>query len=237
MTLRYLGTLLVLPALAMGGVIATVSSLDGNCGTQSNAGEFTAAASMVCSGSVASGGANFTPNGSFADYVLQVAGSKETGVPSVQAAAEFDDWLMVNGGGASGFLLVRFNWDRTLMIVSPSRIQGFAADFLGDYFSGWDPPPAYVYVPFTAGVPVHVYGALHGFAGATDRFDTRGEFDSTLSVYLRVTSQMVADPIYGDPMYILGASLTAIPEPRVWMLVVTGLAAVRLGRGRRASCV
>lgn len=236
MTLRCCAALLFFPVFAMGGVIATASSLDGNCGSQSNAGEFTAVASIVCSGSLASGGASLTLGDPAAYYGLQVSGSKDTGVPSVQAVAKFDDLLMVNGGGASGFLLVRFDWQRTLTIVSPSRIQGVDGNFLGDYFYAGDPPPLYVYVPFTAGVPVHVFGTLHGFAGSNDRFDTRGEFDSTLTVYFRVTSQMVADPMNENPMYVAGASVTAIPEPRVWMLVVTGLAAVRLCRGRRASC-
>ena len=122
MTFRCFAVLVISPAFAMGGVIATASSLDPGCGAQTNIGEFTASASITCSGSSASSGVNRTLNDWAGDYWLGVSGRKETGVPSVQAVGEYDDWLMVNGGGASGFLLLRFDWQRTLTILSPSRI-------------------------------------------------------------------------------------------------------------------
>lgn len=232
---RYFAVLMFLTVQAMGGVIAEASSTDETCGPQSQGGEFAVAASIVCSGSFATAGAIFTPNNPAGDYALEVSGGKEAGAPSVSAVAGFDDWLMVNGAGASGYLRVSLSWAPPLTIVAPSRIQGGSVTFMGNNLASPFPTP-YFYFPFTAGVPVHIYGTLHGFAGTMDRLDTPGEFYSTLTVYLRVTSEIVADPIFENPMYVPGASVTAIPEPRVWMMVVIGLAVVRLGRGRRASC-
>jgi hypothetical protein len=238
--LRFVLVFSILPAYSLAGVIATASSLDYTCSPVVDAtNPVHASASLSCSGASAGAVADSTPYDPSGDYVLRVYGSKEHDVPRIESAARFDDWLLVTGTEQSGYLLVMIDWgwpELSQTMATPYRVQGLYRDFMGNLIPGdyaIAEQQRFNYVPFTAGVPAHIYGGLYGYAGARDIFRQNGDYESTMTVYIRITSEMVADPTFSNQVYIPGASYVTIPEPACWWLMCSGLLVITRFRGRR----
>ena len=228
---------LLIPCVALAGLIASATSLDPNCPPVSNdEGYLDASATVSCPGSFAQAGGVLLPSSTDPDLLLSASGSKLALIPSVYSMVTFDYDLLVVGTDQSGFLLFRFVYDHTPNIASPNRFQSSGVTFNGNSYG--PEQLFYAYLPFEPGVPTHIHGTLSPHAGAIDIFRQRGEVDASLSVRIDVTSQMVGNPLNENPMIIQGASFVALPEPGRGIFVGFGLlliALFRRGKSRPAT--
>ncbi len=165
------------------------------------------------------------------DIVLGIGGSKGAYQPPVTDCEYFDIWAIVTGTDQPGYLLLRTLYYHSENISSPTRIQGTGGSLMEEYF--FNVAPQFLYVPYEAGIPVNLYGYVRGMAGAYDALRQPGSFYADMTIFIRVTSQMVDNPIYDNPMYIPGATWAEVPEPVSVALVVAGLALMVVCRGRR----
>jgi hypothetical protein len=228
--MRYGFTLLalLLSPMALEATVITSVRYDGSScsANQTILGETTAGASFTCPGASASASANL--------FQLAVSGSKEADLPPVSSRASFDYDLLVTGTDQSGFLLIYPRFSHSMTVIAPSRIQFTNAQIGTLDLSSLIPGPEYLYIPYTAGVPVHLHAEVSGGAGLMDKTDTPGEYWASLDPVIRVTAQGTIDPSSGDPQYIDGASVVIVPEPSSGALVFTTLATIAFFFRRRS---
>lgn len=212
-------------------VITTVNSPGATCtGSQTSQGEFNATASLVCPGASGTASANL--------FDLSASASKISGVPPVLASASFDYLALVTGTDQPGFLLIYPNFSNTPRIDIPSRFQSSNGSLQGTLYDELN-HPLYLYVPYSPGIPVHLYASVSGIAGAFDivnpepLYVKQGSFSVSFAPVIRVAAQGTANPFTEDPQYISGASIALVPEPSAAILAALGLFTIAIGRRLR----
>ena len=226
---RLASLLLVLPSLACADVISTVTICNPvppiSCSDDvtTTTGEF--ASTVSVRNASASGQLFNAPADPF--LVLNASASKLLGDPPIDASASFDVLVLVTGTDQSGFLLFYPIFEHGINILFPSVIQTARASFVGEPFYDLGSNPTFIYVPYVAGVPVHLYGSVGAHVGSPDVPGfASGDAFGTFELRIRIASQRVDDPRHQDPMYISGASWTTVPEPGTRALLLAGLVAM-----------